>query len=398
MKTTINLSFLFSLLLILSCKLEEPITIPIDNSSISNVFDQSGFKNLDMQGEVADFEVLQTRTGTYLFIVKNSFRSVNALKFDEDFNFIKQEISTTPDVLSNPKIIENSLGEFIIISNSVLDDKSMSRIKKLNENLELVWDFPIDSEKSLSLVDIIETNAGSYLIAGKTSAKTSSFTSDFYIANLNEFGEVKSETSLDLGFSDEPYLLKNLNDKEILLLGASGVGTEEIFQAIVVDTSASLISNTEMAIKTSGIFSPYILKTEDDGFLFLTNNLIGNGLIKDVLLAKLGKDFKVQWSKELGGANLEEVVKILKSPTEGYFIILNTKSYGNGGKDIYVAKIDLEGEIQWSNTYGSTADEMVEDVFMEDDRIVVYCTKRNSSHSFQKDHHILVLDLDGNPI
>ncbi|MEZ4949613.1 MAG: hypothetical protein R2784_09540 [Saprospiraceae bacterium] len=398
MKTSIYTATFISLLLLVSCRPEEPMEQSIDNSSITNVFDQSGFKKLDVQGQGSDFEVIPIRNGGYLFIGKNTYNNIKALQFDEDLNFVKRSSSSTNDYLNNPRVIENSSGDFLITSVSELDDKNISSIKKLNGNLNLVWDNPINSEKSLSLTDLIETNEGTYIVAGKTSDKSNSFTSDFYIAKLNDLGEVKNETSIDLDFSDTPFFLKKLNEEKILFLGSTGGGPDEIFQAILVDTSGNFDSNTEMTVKSSIVFQSSIETTEDNGFLLLTNNILENGAAKDVILVKLDKDYQYQWSKEFGGKNIEEVVKILKSPNGGYFIILNTRSYGSGGKDIYLAKINAEGDILWSNTYGSISDEIAENAFLINDRLVLYCTTKISTNSNQKDHNMLILDLDGNPI
>ncbi|MEZ5056854.1 MAG: hypothetical protein R2879_07405 [Saprospiraceae bacterium] len=398
MKTSIYTATFISLLLLVSCRPEEPMEQSIDNSSITNVFDQSGFKKLDVQGQGSDFEVIPIRNGGYLFIGKNTYNNIKALQFDEDLNFVKRSSSSTNDYLNNPRVIENSSGDFLITSVSELDDKNISSIKKLNGNLNLVWDNPINSEKSLSLTDLIETNEGTYIVAGKTSDKSNSFTSDFYIAKLNDLGEVKNETSIDLDFSDTPFFLKKLNEEKILFLGSTGGGPDEIFQAILIDTSGNFDSNTEMTVKSSIVFQSSIETTEDNGFLLLTNNILENGAAKDVILVKLDKDYQYQWSKEFGGKNIEEVVKILRSPNGGYFIILNTRSYGSGGKDIYLAKINTEGDILWSNTYGSISDEIAENAFLINDRLVLYCTTKISTNSNQKDHNMLILDLDGNPI
>jgi|GEM_PF-787489 len=67
---------------------------------------------------------------------------------------------------------------------------------------------------------------------------------------------------------------------------------------------------------------------------------------------------KVITSENLyGGAGNDYSVGIISTPDGGYLVIGNTNSFGAGGLDGYVTKLDNQGAVQWSKTYGGAGDD-----------------------------------------
>jgi hypothetical protein len=60
---------------------------------------------------------------------------------------------------------------------------------------------------------------------------------------------------------------------------------------------------------------------------------------------------RVQWAKTYGGPGLDEASSIQQTADGGYVIAGSTQSFGAGG-DIWVLKLDRNGNIQWQKTYG----------------------------------------------
>jgi hypothetical protein len=69
---------------------------------------------------------------------------------------------------------------------------------------------------------------------------------------------------------------------------------------------------------------------------------------------------QLQWSKTFGGSEDEYAFDILVC-NDGYLIAGHTKSYGQGNDhyDIYLVRTDLDGNILWTNTYGGSNDDQV---------------------------------------
>ncbi|MEM8907331.1 MAG: hypothetical protein AAGD05_05745, partial [Bacteroidota bacterium] len=99
-------------------------------------------------------------------------------------------------------------------------------------------------------------------------------------------------------------------------------------------------------------FSKNILQTADGGILVTANT--GNGDdVSDVLLLKLNRDGDLDWSNTYGGASYDEIERLIPTPDGGYLMAGYTFSLGDGG-DVYLVKIDQAGNLQWELNYGGS--------------------------------------------
>jgi len=64
---------------------------------------------------------------------------------------------------------------------------------------------------------------------------------------------------------------------------------------------------------------------------------------------------QITFQKTYGGTDDEYIGNVQQTNDSGYVIIGTTRSYGVGDEDIYVVKVNVQGNIQWTKTYG-TAD------------------------------------------
>ena len=59
------------------------------------------------------------------------------------------------------------------------------------------------------------------------------------------------------------------------------------------------------------------------------------------------------FQKTYGGLNNEYIGNVQQTNDSGYVIIGTTRSFGAGDEDIYVIKVNTQGNIQWTKTYGT---------------------------------------------
>jgi len=82
----------------------------------------------------------------------------------------------------------------------------------------------------------------------------------------------------------------------------------------------------------------------------------GAGAI-DVWLLKLGADGAVQWQKTYGGRAEDEAVGIQQTLDGGYIVAGETDSFGAGDWDVWLLKLGADGAVQWQKTYGGPRSE-----------------------------------------
>ncbi len=73
----------------------------------------------------------------------------------------------------------------------------------------------------------------------------------------------------------------------------------------------------------------------------------------DVILMKIDSEGEPIWQRTYGGQDDESANYLSQTFDGGYIISGWTRSYGAGGDDIYLLKIDSAGEIEWSRTFGN---------------------------------------------
>ena len=74
----------------------------------------------------------------------------------------------------------------------------------------------------------------------------------------------------------------------------------------------------------------------------------------DVYVFKTNINGQLLWRRNYGGLNAEGARTITKGHGGGYLIAGYTNSYGNGGYDYWILRIDEQGDTLWSKTYGGS--------------------------------------------
>jgi gliding motility-associated-like protein len=98
-------------------------------------------------------------------------------------------------------------------------------------------------------------------------------------------------------------------------------------------------------------YSSDIITTSDGGYLLIGyTNSFGNGGY-DGYLVKLNSQGVIQWSKAYGGPNDDEFGIGIQTSDGGYLLGGYTTSYGDPA-DAWLVKTDAAGNLQWSKKYG----------------------------------------------
>jgi len=96
-----------------------------------------------------------------------------------------------------------------------------------------------------------------------------------------------------------------------------------------------------------------VLQTSDGGYLIAgSTSACRDNCTDDVWLIKVNLQGQEQWNLTLGGTGDEEVAFVRQTTDGGYVLIGNTNSYSAGSLDIWFVKVDSNGNMQLNNTFG----------------------------------------------
>ena len=75
----------------------------------------------------------------------------------------------------------------------------------------------------------------------------------------------------------------------------------------------------------------------------------------------------IDWSKTYGGAGDDGAKSVIQSADGGYILAGYTNSYGAGGYDVFLVKVDSDGSLLWNMTYGGSEDDAANSIVQASD-------------------------------
>ncbi len=137
--------------------------------------------------------------------------------------------------------------------------------------------------------------------------------------------------------------------------------------------------------------------TGDGGFLIVGYTFAPGSSDADLLALKVTSDGDMTWSRRYGGAGTEYGNGCLEIE-DGYLIVGYTTSFGAGSKDLYLLKIDGEGNEVWSRTYGGKSWDVGTSICRAGESEYFVCGYTNSYGFGEEDIYLLKVSACGDTI
>ena len=167
-----------------------------------------------------------------------------------------------------------------------------------------------------------------------------------------------------------------------LLLGSMGLTAQNYFQK----TFGGPGEDTGYSVQIA----------HDNNYLLVGSTENAGAGNKDILLLKTTTDGNVIWSKTYGGGNDDYPSLVIRTADLGYAILGITYSFGSGNKDIYLLKLDGNGNVIWSKCYGGPNEERGLIIHQTFDNGYIIAGSTESYGFGSKDAYVLKVDESGN--
>lgn len=141
-----------------------------------------------------------------------------------------------------------------------------------------------------------------------------------------------------------------------------------------------------------------LVEASDGGYVMAgqTNSFGAGGI--DVYVVKINAPGNIVWTKTIGGAGVDYVYSMDVTSDGGYILGGTTSSYGAGGEDMYFIKLDAGGNIQWTKVVGGAGADRGQEVVQTNDGGYAMAGQTNSFGSSNDDMYVVKLDAAGNLI
>ena len=139
-----------------------------------------------------------------------------------------------------------------------------------------------------------------------------------------------------------------------------------------------------------------MVQSNDGGYVVAgQTSSFGAGLI-DIYVMKTNAVGTVIWTKTIGGIGNDYGRSIIKTFDGGYAIAGTTASYGAGGDDFYLVKLDAAGNVQWNKSYGGTGTDQGWEVVQTPDSGFCIAGQTASFGASPNDFYVVRTDASGN--
>jgi hypothetical protein len=117
---------------------------------------------------------------------------------------------------------------------------------------------------------------------------------------------------------------------------------------------------------------------------------------KDISLIKTDDQGVQQWQKTYGGPTDDVGTNCLLSIDGNLYLAGTTTSFGNGDSDIWIIKTDGYGNEVWNKTYGGSAGDYLSEIKFNSEGGLTVIGTTSSFGAGGRDIYLLKLDIDGN--
>ncbi len=221
--------------------------------------------------------------------------------FESSYEDMREGIlkMTSENLTDTTLVIEESLKDsrryyqVIVTDNFGLSSKSNIRLFHIPSRFSKVY----DANANEVGYDVKQTEDGGYIIAGVTNR----YDGDFWLLKLNAAGSRIWSTIVGGDYPDEGRSVSLTQDGGYIIAG---------------NTSSYGAGNTDV----------WVIKTNADG--------------------------TEEWNRTFGGENDDRSYSIKQTVDGGYIVAGSTNSFGSGTFNMWLVKIDSDGNELWNNLYG----------------------------------------------
>ncbi len=277
----------------------------------------------------------------------------------------------------------------------IFNDGYLFKIDSLGN---ILWENTFGGSIMESFVSLIHTSDNGYLAVG-TSNSYGGEVNYIYLVQIDINGNLVWEnhyggTNFDAGrdicqATDGGYIISGYTT-------SFGVDSSDVY-LIKIDEVGNLVWEKTFG-GTGNDHGTDVVSSMDGGYLITGNtSSTGNGA-SDVYLVKTDVAGNLLWEKTFGGNNSDYGTSLIRTSDGGYIVLGLTKSFGDDEGDVYLFKIDLNGNLEWEKTYGSTEMDYCYSIRETSGGDYLITGKTYPIGSNASDVYLLKVDVNGNLI
>lgn len=218
---------------------------------------------------------------------------------------------------------------------------------KVNGEGEELWSQTFGGPQEDRLFSIDRSADSGFIMVGTTKGfGTADGNRDAYLVKTNDLGEVDWFQVFGDAHDDVGHSVRQTTDEGYIVTGyTKSFGAQNYDTWLIKTDEAGILQWQELYGGNGDNRTIYGEETEDGGYITVGYSRSFQSIGWDVFLAKSNSSGEVAWHKTFGGSAEDTGYTIRQTSDEGYILTGETYSFGEGAGDMYVIKVNQEGEI-----------------------------------------------------
>lgn len=221
---------------------------------------------------------------------------------------------------------------------------------------------------SYDLCHSVQLTADSGYILGGASYSYGSGQSDAWAVRINSSGDTLWTSVAGGSTYDECLAITETSDGHIIMGGYTnsfGAGGGDFYLIKLSSNGDTLWTSVYGGVNDDECQS--IIEDSDSNYVLAGYTLSQGAGSGDFWVVKTNDNGDTLWTKTYGGSDNENCRSVIETH-DGYYLLAGyTNSFGAGGSDYWLVKIDQNGDTLWTQTYGGSQDDMAYSVIETSD-------------------------------
>ena len=418
--------FFVCCLMLLNCSKKEPLSFPISEGSlgeITTIKNYGGSKN-----DVANAVVKTQDGGAAVLGYTQSINGDISDKTGENFDFWILKLDAENNIQWSKTfggseddrgndILQTKDGGFAVLGYSTSSDQDVPG----NAGSQDFWMIKLDANGAISWsktfgylgadfgTTVLQTSDNSYLITGVLDVTASGGQGnsrnvqrhaggDIWAIKLSENGDLQWSKYFGGSFTDAPFGIVETEDQNFIIAGSSDSADVDIsnnngsydFWVLKITSNGSLL--WERSFGGSEIDEARAITTTNDGNFIIVGDtrsrdkdVSNNNGAADVWILKMNLDGNLIWEKTIGGSSFDVARSVARAQDNGFIISGSSRSLNEGftnqgQNDALLLKIDAEGNLVWKQTIGGDEIDYFYDAVQLNNASIIAVGETNSSN------------------
>lgn len=323
--------------------------------------------------------IINTNDGGYAiagltFSYAAGFEDIYVVKLTTSGSILWTKTIGTSEVDIAKSIIQTSDGGYAI-AGDIYNNGTTSAdlfIIRMDAAGTILWTRTINRAAYDYSCAIIQTNDGGFVIGGM-SATGGVFSGDMYVVKLSSAGTYQWSKTYGGTHDEVAYTIIKTTDGGLAFAGYSNsFGPYNLFNFIKTDSLGNIQWNRLIGESGTGSHIYSIIQLTDGSYLLageITPTGTGN---YDMYIVKLNSSGTIVWTRTVTGSGYDMANSITQTTDGGFVLGGYTNSYGAGGNDMFIVKLNSSGALQWSKTVGGAGDDQAKSIIKTTDGGLVF--------------------------